>query len=82
MKDGPSMVPALISISGHGPAVRTVNVPHTVPTARKNRSRRRGGNSCLVTHRAYPSGLFVRLDLTGPGCPFRWAERRAECEFG
>lgn len=76
MNDGPSMVPALISIRGHGPAVSTVNVPHTVPTARKNRSRRRGGNSCLVTHRAYPSGLFVRLDTTGRRRPSHCPERQ------
>jgi hypothetical protein len=55
MNDGPSIVPALISISGHGPAVATMNVPHTEPMTRKNRSRRSGGSSCLVTHRAYLS---------------------------
>lgn len=56
-KPGPSMVAALMSISGHGPAVSTVQVPHTAPMTRKNRSRRNGGSSLRVTHRSYLPGI-------------------------
>jgi len=38
-KPGPSMVALEISISGHGPAVKTVHVPHVPPMSRKKISR-------------------------------------------
>lgn len=50
------MVAALMSISGQGPAVITVHVPHAPPIPRKNRSRWKGGSPrLLVTHCAYLS---------------------------
>lgn len=62
------MVTALISISGHGPAVITVYVPQALPRARKNASRRRGGNARrLVTHGSlpFPVSALILPSVTG-----------------
>jgi len=50
------MVAALISMSGHGPAVITVHVPQPDPSARKNRSRWNAGKTLrlVVTHWSLP----------------------------
>jgi hypothetical protein len=64
-KPGPIIVAALINIRGHGPAVRTVNVPQNPPRMRNTRSLRSGGSSRTLTHCACPSGPVVRAILLG-----------------
>lgn len=67
MNPGPSIVAALISMSGHGPAVTTVYVPHPPPIAKKNRSRWNGGSARLVTHHSYLSPHRGSLPVKLPG---------------